>query len=170
MLKTIEKPVVVREFGPVEPIAAQLRAGHRAFKRDRTGHRFEGVPSRLTVLTESRERQTALAALAATDYPFEEHLPNTIRFFRFTAGEYLLPTAWRAQPEESALHILMLGHGPDDALIVSLESGVQSIPVKNGKLISVSRPCRFWLGPVFAEEIFIAVSGIAMDGTERDMG
>ena len=160
----------MRDSNPMEEIVEYLKSGHRAFKRERVRFRFEGMPSRASFLTTSREREVAVSAIQNFSGTFSDPVDvQHLCFCRLKAGEYLLPMAWAPMPEFQSLQFLILTDAPSDALIISTEAGAESVELVAGRTLTVRETCRFWLGPLLAEEVFIAISGLRTDEVEGEL-
>ncbi|MEK9726075.1 MAG: hypothetical protein VW405_21665 [Rhodospirillaceae bacterium] len=157
------KPSAVRDNVHVDEIVDLLRSADRAFKRDAARFRFEGMRSRVSVLTASRERERIVEMMRMLGGVFAAPVDaENVVFFRLSAGDYLLPTAWEPAADGPALQLLMLGESPDDALTVSTENGAKAHDVRMGRTLVVHQACRFWIGPTVADALFLAVAGLEM--------
>ncbi len=157
--------IVVSEAVPIQGLVDQLRGVERTFVPDRAS-RFEGMPSRFKVLPESRSLKNVVETVRVmTGVVAGGFDPGNAVFWKFRSGDYLLPTAWIQAANAPALHILMLTTSAEDALNVSHESGAEYFNMEAGRIVSVRQSCRFWLGPISADGLHLAISGLATDET-----
>lgn len=160
MSKVKNRTIDVRQAGPTDILLQTLSAADRTFVVA-DSFRFEGLASRFEVLADGRQhREMAASVRDLTRGEAAEAVTDATAFWRFQPSLYLLPTAWQPGPGAAVLRILMLNDAAGEALTVSQVDGARIFEIAAGRLVDVRQPCRFWLGPVKAQPVYLAVSGL----------
>lgn len=160
MSKVNSGTIHVGQAGPTDTLLQTLSAADQAFVVA-DSFRFEGMASRFEVLAESRRRREVAAGVRdMTQGEAAAAITDATAFWRFQAGQYLLPTAWQPGDGAASLRILILNDAEGEALTVSQADGARTFDVSAGRLVSIRQACRFWLGPVTAEPVYLAVTGL----------
>ena len=144
----------------MEAVAEYLDASADAFEA-RAMALFDGQPSRFNVLREEQKTAEPLAAVRSEMAGSAESGGETcVQFWRLMDGDYVLPTAWAPDANVSIrLRFLMLNGSPADSLTVSTDDGATNFTFQAGESIEIDQPCMFWVAPVEADSLYLAVSG-----------